>query len=63
MLVRSGEPLRILVELILCRSHNVEGNYRHQPVWGDGTGIGGAVVGCSYKGINKINRIKGFLSK
>ena len=54
--IGASPPAFVLVVLVEVAAHHVEGRGAHQSVGTDGTGIGGAEVGGTDKGVDIINR-------
>ena len=50
--IGSGPPAGIFVKDICVGSHHIERYHRHHAVWYNGSGIGGAEIGCAYKRID-----------
>ena len=59
ILVWSGPPAAVLVDVSVHRPHYVERNYRHHALRTHRTGIRSAVIGRSHKRIHIIHRLPG----
>ena len=51
--IRSAPPTGVLVKTVFLGAHYIERNHLHHAVGHKGTGIGGAIISCSDKRIDK----------